>query len=118
MDWFQIKVWLSAASGLDMDALHVHAGVLCQIVVALLLRKRLSSPWPLLAVAAILIANEIYDYRHEVWPDRSMQQAEAVRDFWNTLLLPTLLLLVARYVPCLFQASAAKPDEPSVSDPG
>ena len=116
MDWHQVKEWLSATSGLDMDALHVYAGVLCQIAAALLLRRRLSSPWPLLVIAAIVIANEVYDYRYEVWPDRAIQRAESYRDIWNTLLLPTILLLIVRFVPCLF--SEPSPAEASAADPG
>ena len=107
MDWFQFKQMLSIASGLNMDALHVHAGVICQILAALLMRRRLSSPWPWLAVLALVAANEYYDYRYETWPDRGEQRAESVRDAWNTLLLPTLILLLARYVPQLFRSGSA-----------
>ncbi|TFI59917.1 hypothetical protein E2493_01300 [Sphingomonas parva] len=106
MDWHLTKEWLSATTHLDMDALHVHAGVLLQIAVALLLRKRLSSPWPWLAVLAVTLANEIYDYRYEVWPNRGDQRAESLRDLWNTLLLPSVILVIARYLPSLFSAQA------------
>ena len=114
MDWFQVKQMLSIASGLNMDALHVHAGLLCQILAALLLRRRLSSPWPWLVVLGLVVANEYYDYRYEIWPDRSEQRAEGTRDAWNTLLLPTLILLLVRFVPRLFCAPgpSADPGEP------
>jgi hypothetical protein len=116
MDWHEIKVWLEHASGLDMDALHVHAGVLLQIMLALLLRRPLRSPIPWLLVLAAILANEIYDYRYEVWPDaeRPLQLAEGIKDFWNTMLLPTAILLLARFHPRLFAerpASAADPGE-------
>jgi hypothetical protein len=101
MDWHNVKQWAETASGLDMDALHVHAGVALQILYALILRRPLSSPWPWLAVAATETANEIYDYRYEVWPDRSIQLAEGIRDGWNTMVIPTLLLLLCRYAPAL-----------------
>jgi len=116
MDWHQVKQWAEAASGLDMDALHVHAGVALQILFALILRRPLSSPWPWLAVAATEAANEIYDYRYEVWPDRSVQLAEGIKDGWNTMVIPTLLLLLCRYAPGLMAgrraASGADPGEP------
>jgi hypothetical protein len=51
--------------------------------------------------AAAEAANEIYDYRYEVWPDRSVQLAEGRRDGWNTMVIPTLLLLLCRYAPGL-----------------
>jgi predicted acyltransferase len=114
MDWFHFKQMLSISSGLNMDALHVHAGILCQLLAALLLRRRLSSPWPWLAVAVLVVANEYYDYRYETWPDRGMQRAEGFRDAWNTLLLPTLILLLARFAPGLFCAPgpSADPGQP------
>lgn len=110
MDWFQVKYMLSVASGLSMDALHVHAGLLCQILAALLLRRRLSSPWPWLVVLLLAVANEWYDYSYETWPDAGEQRAESVRDTWNTMLLPTLVMLLARFVPRLFVATGASAD--------
>lgn len=107
MNWFHLKLWLVATSGLHMDALHVHAGILCQIVAALLLRRSLASPLPWLVVLVAVLANEYYDYAFEVWPDRSMQLAEAFRDSWNTLLVPTLILLLVRFVPRLFHRPAS-----------
>jgi hypothetical protein len=101
MDWHQVKEWAEHASGLDMDALHVHGGVALQILFALILRRPLSSPWPWLGVAAAEAANEVYDYTYEVWPDRSIQLAEGIRDGWNTMVIPTLLLLLCRYAPAL-----------------
>lgn len=122
MDWHHFKDWTEHASGLDMDAIHVHAGVLIQIASALVLRKRLASPWPWLVVLGAEFANEVYDYNYEVWPDRDIQFAEGLRDMWNTMVLPTLLMLLARFAPWLFvgrQAEAAKsaPDG-SGADPG
>lgn len=104
MDWHALKLWLETTSGLDMDALHVHAGILCQVVVALVLRRRLSSPWPLLVTAAVILGNEYYDYHYEIWPQREVQWAEGVKDTWNTLLVPTFLFLLANFVPRLFRA--------------
>lgn len=113
MDWFEVKQWLSLGTGLGMDALHVHAGVLLQVAAALLLRRRLSSPLPWLLVLLLVLANEYYDYGHEIWRDRGAQRAEALRDGWNTMLLPTLILLLARYAPRLFAAPpSADPGEP------
>jgi hypothetical protein len=118
MDWHHAKEWLTAASGLDMDALHVHAGVLIQIGAALLLRRRLSSPIPWLIVLAFTAANEIYDYRDEAWPDRAMQRAEGYRDAWNTMLIPTLLMLLARFAPRLFTGPSSDVAEHLPDDPG
>lgn len=109
MDWHDYKQWLSAASGLDMDSLHVHIGVLAQVAVAVLLRRRLSSLWPWLAVAAAVLANEVYDFHYDVWPTREEQFLESVKDVWNTMLLPTVLMLLARLAPGLFVRRSADP---------
>ena len=116
MDWHQIKDAIEQTSGLDMDSLHVHAGVLGQIAAAVVLRRPLRSLLPWLLVLAAVIANEVYDYRYEIWPNRDDQFEGGLRDAWNTMLLPTIILLAARLYPRLF-IGAAKP-EGSASDPG
>jgi hypothetical protein len=116
VDWHHFKEWLEQASGLDMDALHVHAGILIQIAAAFVLRRPLRSPIPWLVVLAAILANELYDFRYEIWPqsERGLQYAESAKDIWNTMLLPTLVLLLARYRPALFagrKVSAPDPGE-------
>jgi hypothetical protein len=117
MDWYGVKEFLEYWSGLDMDSLHVHAGVLGQIAAALVLRRPVRSviPWLLVLVAAC--ANEVYDYHYEIWPDRSAQLDGGIRDIWNTMLLPTLILGFARFYPRLFSGTPARAPE-SATDPG
>ena len=117
MDWYGVKEFLEHWSGLDMDSLHVHAGVLGQIAAALVLRRPIRSviPWLLVLVAAF--ANEAYDFQYEIWPDRDVQLQGGIRDIWNTMLLPTLLLALARFYPRVFTGKPAA--EPvSAPDPG
>ena len=116
MDWHEIKVWLEQATRLDMDALHIYAGLLLQLALALVLRRPLRSLVTWLAVLVAILANEYYDYRYEIWPapERPLQRAEGIKDVWNTMLLPTAVLLLARFHPRLFAgrtASAADPGE-------
>ena len=111
MDWYQLKLEVVRATGLHMDALHVHIGVLAQILTALVLRVRLSSLAPWLLLLAAVGANEWFDLSYDVWPDRELQYGESVKDVWNTMLLPTLLMALARWWPGLFAARpAAAPD--------
>jgi hypothetical protein len=102
MNWYDIKQSLELSLGLDMDALHVYAGLLIQIFAALLLRRSMASPWPLLVVLGAVAANEAYDLAYEIWPQRGMQYAEGLKDGWNTMLLPTALMLLTRFAPRLF----------------
>ena len=110
MAWYQFKEWLSVAAGLHMDALHIYAGLLCQLAAAFLLRRRLSSLWPLLIVAIAIAVNEYVDLHAEIWPDRDQQYAESIKDGWNTLLLPAVIMLLARYAPRLFESRRSAPD--------
>jgi len=118
VDWHQLKLWLETASGLNMDALHVHAGILLLVAAALVLRRPLSSPWPWLVVLVAELANEYYDLSYEIWPTRDQQFAEGAKDVWNTMLLPTAILIAARWFPALIVGRASKSGSPSVPDPG
>ena len=99
MDWWQMKLWVEESTGLNMDALHVHAGVLAQLIFAAALRRSLRNVWPWLLVLAAAVANEWWDLTYEIWPTRDEQWDESIRDTWNTMLLPTVLLLLSRFAP-------------------
>jgi hypothetical protein len=107
MNWYGIKVWLETASGLNMDALHVHAGLLVQLGAALILRRSLKSPLPWLVVPIAILANEIYDLTYEIWPTRGAQIGQSIKDIWNTMLVPTLLLVTAWIAPWLLIGGAS-----------
>jgi hypothetical protein len=108
MGWYHFKEWLEAFTGLDMDALHVHAGLLIQLLAAWTSRRSLRSPIPWLVVLAAASANEIYDLGIDPWPDaeRYSQWLEGAKDMINTMLVPTLLLVLARYAPGVLTGQA------------
>lgn len=101
MDWFELKNWLELSTGLDRDSLHIYGGVGVQLVAAVILRRSLASPVPWFFVLVAALANEYYDAN--MAPDSldggSIYFDEAVGDIWNTLLLPSLLLMIARFWP-------------------
>lgn len=114
MDWYQVKQQVVLFTGLHMDALHVHVGVLAQLLTALVLRRSVASPLPWLILLAAVGANEWFDLNYEIWPgpERDRQYQESIRDAWNTMLIPTLLLLLSRYVPRLLVRPATEPEAP------
>lgn len=120
MDWYHVKLVALEATNLSRDALHIFGGVGGQIAAAVLLRRTLASPLPWLAVLVVELANEWFDLTYETWRDRPMWPG-SVHDVWVTMLVPTMLLLLARYAPALFHrpqaaAPAAEPgpeDEPA-----
>ena len=101
MNWFEIKNWLELFTGLDRDSLHIYAGVAVQLVVAVVLRRSVASPIPWLFAAVVALGNEYSDYTSATVTLGVRQELydEAVRDIWNTLLLPSVLLLIARFRP-------------------
>lgn len=113
MDYFGFKLGLVTATGLDMDALHVHAGIIVQLFAALIMRRSLRSLLPWLVVLLVVLANEAYDLHYDPWPptQRAWQIAESAKDVWNTLAMPTLLMLIARFAPRLLTAPGhGRPD--------
>ena len=114
MDWFEIKNWLETATGLDRDSLHIYAGVGVQLFVALFLRRSLASPVPWFFVVAAALINEYYDYSLVPEPlhGEQMYFEGAVTDIWNTLLLPSLLLVIARFWPRWLTGAPVQEGEP------
>ncbi len=101
MDWIEFKFWIERVVGLDKDALHIYAACIIQIAAALLLRRSLAAKLPWLAVLAAVLINEWLDLHVEIWPDRWEQYRASIHDILNTMLLPTVLVLLVRYVPQL-----------------
>ncbi|MGF1549932.1 MAG: hypothetical protein ACFBQW_05295 [Sphingomonadaceae bacterium] len=108
MAWLEFKDWLSDLSGLSKDALHIYAALLVQLAAAALLRRSLASPLPWLAVLVFLLANEAVDLWFDPLEDevKPWKVQGLVVDLANTLLAPTLLLVIARRAPRLLTPPA------------
>jgi diacylglycerol kinase len=102
-DWYQVKLFLERASGFSMDSLHAIAGVVIQFAIAFLFRTSVARPLPWLSVLALELINEASDFRVEIWPQPGMQFGESAKDVILTMVLPTLIFLVARYRPKLLR---------------
>lgn len=83
---------LGDAVGMSEDLIHVHVGLAIFVAAALLLRRRMRSPLPILAVVLLAFANEVVDY---VAP-APWDPAEGALDFLNSVFWPALLFLLAR----------------------
>jgi len=97
--WYQIKLMVEHASGVSMDALHVLIGFALFAGAAVLFRRGMGSFRPWLALLAIELINEAYDFHVELWPDPASQIGESVKDIILTMALPTAVLLMARWKP-------------------
>ena len=109
--WYSdIKIFLENYSGLERDALHIHFALFLYIVAMAVFRQTRKSRIPWLFVLGVEIANEILDVRTQYLVGTDIRWWEAVpaawessaRDIWNTMLWPTVLLVVGRYTD-LFQ---------------
>ncbi|MBA3666253.1 MAG: hypothetical protein H0W65_00820 [Sphingomonas sp.] len=107
MIWYQVKLLAAHATSLSMDALHIVAGTLLSILIAVGLRTSVANWRPWLVVLALELANEANDLWVEVWPDPAAQYGESLKDIASTMFLPTLLVLLARARPGLFVRRSA-----------
>ena len=102
MSWYQAKMFVEHASVVSSDALHVLAGVILWLVIALVLRSRASAARPLLILLVLLAFNELVDLWVEQWPDKAVQYGESAKDLLLTMALPTMLMALSRLRPQLF----------------
>lgn len=118
MNWVDLKIWLEMSTGLDRDSLHIYAGVAVQLSVAVVLRRSIASPIPWLFAAAVALGNEYSDYStaSAAYDIGNELYDEAVRDVWNTLLLPSVLLLIARFRPDWLTGKPDRQDRTSSPD--
>lgn len=107
MSFIELKEAIELASGLSQDALHIYAAFMILIVAAAVSRRGLAHPLPWLCVLLAELANESLDMRAlpvvvqaDLWA--------SLHDLWNTMLLPTVLLVSARLVPWLLWPRAVK----------
>ncbi len=108
-DLQNLKLYFIDLTGLSRDALHVYAGMTVFIAVRLAWRWR--GGWLLAWLAALLLAVGIewLDMRAEGLAGVPQPEPEHWHDVWNTMVWPTVLLLIGRWLHP--RPNAAKVDE-------
>ena len=115
MSWEELKDFVTDLT-VAKDALHIYVAFAIQMVAAAAFKKPLSSWIPWACVLAAELLNEFLDIALGSEPRvQSWQVFGAIHDIANTMLLPTLLLLLCRAAPQLFapQAGSASGSESS-----
>jgi hypothetical protein len=79
-------------TGMADSLLHVHAGMAVLLLMRLVTKRSLATPWPLLGVCAAEAANEMLDRLH--WG--SWRWEDTALDAVNTLFWPTVLFVGLR----------------------
>lgn len=93
-----LKLYLLDFTGLDRDALHLHAGLALFILVRLIWRRR--GGWVIAWLAAFVLAAgvEWLDIRADGEGGSPLPQPDHWHDIWNTMVWPTVLLLVGPWL--------------------
>lgn len=103
--WTAWKGDLVGLTDLDRDALHIYAAVGIQIATALLAKRKLGDWLPWLVVLSVACLVEVADVKAEWWHSFGLQLAKAAHDVLNTMVLPSVLLVLSRRWPALFGRS-------------
>lgn len=106
--WHETKVFLERLTSVSHDALHIVAGMLVWLLLALVLRRPITSWIPLIGTAVVIVINELVDLWVEIWPERAMQAGEAGKDILTTILVPMLFFVALRTMPRLIEKQDRK----------
>ena len=104
--WHDSKLFVERLTSVSHDALHVVAGTCVWLILALMLRRPVTSWLPLFGTVAVVVVNELVDLWVEIWPQPSMQGGEAAKDLLTTVAIPLLLFAAFRALPQLTVARA------------
>jgi hypothetical protein len=114
MWYIEFKEVVVTYVGLERDALHIHGALLIYIVSMGIFRQSRRSRLPWLVVLAAALLNEAVDLL-AMAPYFNRLIAEAtIKDIWNTMLWPTVLLLVGRNTDWFEKRQPASLDEQRV----
>lgn len=104
--WHESKLFVERLTTISHDALHIIAGTCVWLLLALIMRRPVTSWLPLIGTFAVVVTNEIVDLWVEIWPEPGMQAGEAAKDLMTTIAVPLLLLLAFRAAPRLMAPSS------------
>lgn len=114
-----VDVWKTiavATTGLAKDALHVHVGLLLFVGIRMLWWRRGGTLAAWLVVLAVTLGGEWVDLQNEIARRAEVPVAAHVKDIWNTLLWPTVLALLWRWLPGAAAASRSGDDAERVRE--
>ena len=93
----QTKLFLVEHLALAKDALHIYVALAVFLGACLVFRWKAAQWKPWLAVLAAALLGEAWDLRDSLVYDTPIALANNWKDVWNTMLVPTVLMLAARY---------------------
>jgi hypothetical protein len=93
------KMWLVENLHLAKDALHIYVALLVFFGACLLFRWKASQWKPWLCVLGAALAGEAWDLGDAFRNGDVLDFGASLKDLWNTLLVPTGIMALARYSP-------------------
>ena len=90
------KIFLVDHTGLAKDALHIYVSLAVYLGSCLIFRWKTRQWQPWCLVLAVALAGEAWDLLGALERDGPLQWDASWKDLWNTMLVPTLLLLLSR----------------------
>jgi hypothetical protein len=106
MDFQIVKMLAVDFTGLAKDALHIHVGMAVFIMVRMVWRGRWGTAIAWLAATIAALGGEWLDWRTELATQATVVSSEHYKDIWNTMLWPTVLALLWRWLPLTARQSA------------
>lgn len=108
-----MKFFLIGLTGLAKDALHIYVALALFLGSCLIFgwKTRQWRPWLLVLFAAIV--GEVWDLQTALENSQKIRLWQNWQDIWNTMLVPTVLIIVSRYSTIFSQ----KPPSPAVAKP-
>jgi len=92
-----VKMWLVETLHLAKDALHIYVALIVFFGACLLFRWKASQWKPWLCVLAAALVGEVWDLTDTYLTQELFDFEASVKDILNTMLVPTLLMVLARY---------------------
>jgi hypothetical protein len=83
--------------GLARDALHIHVALIVFVGSCLLFKWKAGHWKPWIAVLVAALFGEAWDLRDSLVHHTRVDLRGDVHDIWNTMLVPTVLMLAARH---------------------
>lgn len=98
-----IKLSIVSATGLSKDALHIYVGLAVFLLASILMRKKIRSFFPLIAVLAVAVLGEAVDMRDDIAWIGYWRWWASLHDVLNTLFWPFVFFCLARWTSFLRQ---------------
>lgn len=95
--WPQAKLFLVEHLGLAKDTLHIYVALIIFFGACLAFGWKARDWRPLALVLLAAIVGEALDFRIQAASDAAPNYAGHFKDFWNTMLAPTAIVLLARF---------------------